>query len=116
MTYRIKIHYTTGNSFNTDDYEECLEYGWQNLDMAKESLKRIKNHYKFYQDHGEQWTKPKCKLPVGVKWNNEHRMLMLELMTDDGKSYFYSSFWTGYFETLHSATIICDDEDMKFIP
>ncbi len=38
---------------------------------------------------------------------------MLELVADDGKGFLFSSFWTGYFETLYSAEIIIKGNDLK---
>ena len=115
--YRIKISFRTGNSFNTSDEEDFLEYEWKNLDAAKKSLKHIKNHYEYYQKHSTEYTKPAGKLPDGVKWSNELRIIILELVADNGAPYRYSSFWTGYFEALHEATIeLIGDSDMKYIP
>jgi len=115
--YRIKIDYRTGNSFNSEDKEEFLEYEWENLDSAKKSLKHIKNHYEYYENNSNAWKKPKEKLPDGVSWSDEYRMLMLDLVDDNDKVYRYSSFWTGYFECLHEATIeLVGDSDMKYIP
>ena len=62
------------------------------------------------------YKKPKGKLPVGVTWNDEYRLLMLELITDDGKAYPYSPFWCGYFETLHKAEIVEADNDLVYKP
>lgn len=116
-TYKIKIRYKTGDSFHNEDAEMFLEYEWTNLDSAKKSLKHIKNHYEFYQDNSNIWEKPKGKLPDGVSWNNEYRLIMLDLVDDNGKIYNYSSFWTGYFETLYSAIIeTVRDPDMKYVP
>lgn len=40
--YRIKISYSTGNSFGSEDTWDYLELTWKNLDVAKENLQRIK--------------------------------------------------------------------------
>lgn len=45
MLYKIKIEYKTGNSFGSHDEEGEIEYKWENLEIAKENLKRIKEHY-----------------------------------------------------------------------
>jgi hypothetical protein len=48
--YRIKIGYTTGDSFNSYDKEDYLDLKWSNLDVAKENLRSIKEHYEQYRD------------------------------------------------------------------
>lgn len=50
MEYRIKIYYETGDSFHNEEVEAYLELTWKNLDIAKENLQRIKEHYEMYQD------------------------------------------------------------------
>ena len=45
MKYKIKIYYTTGDSYKSYKREEVLELSWENLDIAKENLKAIKDHY-----------------------------------------------------------------------
>jgi len=117
--YKIEISYKTGNSFNSENKKEFLEYEWTVLEAAKKSLEHIKNHYEFYQKHNTEYTKPKEKLPDGVIWDNEYRMIMLVLVDNNNKPYRYSCFWTGYFETLYSAKIkILNsiDDGMEYIP
>jgi len=116
MKYKIVIDYRTGDSFNTNYCVENLEIEWNNIDMAKESLSRIKNHYEYYGKNSSLYRKPDEDTPKGVAWDDEYRMIMLELVDDDGKPYLYSSFWTGYFESLHSAKIIFDDNDLVYEP
>ena len=41
MKYQIKLSYTTGNSFGSEEREELLEYVWENIEIARENLKRI---------------------------------------------------------------------------
>jgi len=113
--YKIEISYQTGNSFGSSDEVDFLEYEWNNLDMAKESLSRIRNHHEYCEEY-TGYNKPRVKLPKGVLWDNEGSCILLELVTDDGKPYIYQAFWIGYFEHLHSASIIYDDDDLVYIP
>lgn len=48
--YKIKISYCTGNSFGSEDTEDLVELDWDNLDIAKENLQYIKEHYKQYEE------------------------------------------------------------------
>ena len=47
--YRIKVSYCTGNSDGSEYTYDYLELTWKNLDIAKENLQRIKEHYDLYQ-------------------------------------------------------------------
>jgi hypothetical protein len=117
LMYKIKIDYRTGNSFGSHTETDGIEYEWENLEMAKESLERIKNHYEFYKKNDHRYTKPEGPLPIGVIWSGEFGgLLLLELISDSGKLFKYSSFWTGYFETLYSAEIVDDANDRKYKP
>jgi len=48
--YRILLSYSTGDSFGSRDGTDYLELSWDNLDIAKENLARIKEHYEMYSD------------------------------------------------------------------
>lgn len=112
--YTIKIEYTTGNSFNSERLSENLEFEWQNIEMAKANLKRIKNHYEFYMEYNNTHKKPDVTLLEGVIWNDKYRSICLELINDERKPFSFGNFWTGYFETLHSIEVVAVvDEDMK---
>jgi len=50
MKYQIKIYYQTGDSYSNNDETIYLELTWNNLDVAKENLQRIKEHYEMYND------------------------------------------------------------------
>lgn len=113
--YKIKIDYQTGDSFGSSDESQYIELGWNDLESAKESLKRIKNHYEYVLEN-DYYNKPESDLPEGVIWNNNYNILQLELITDDKEPYIYHSFWTGYFERLYKAEIICDNSDMVYRP
>lgn len=93
MAYKIKIDYQTGDSFDTYDTSTLLDGEWNNLEVAKENLKRIQLHYEFFL----------CR---------SNRKTLLKLKTDDGVEYKFYPFWCGYFEKLYGAEIIV--EGMKF--
>lgn len=112
--YRIKISYKTGNSFGSEDKEDFLDYTWTNIEMAKKSLERIKNHYEFYMEQSNVYEKPEGKLPEGVVWDTKYRAINLELLDDNGKPYPIYPFWIGYFEKLYSAEIIIGLKGLKY--
>ena len=53
MVYKIKIDYSTGNSFGSEDMIGYVDLEWTNLNVAKENLQRINEHYKQYNDVSE---------------------------------------------------------------
>lgn len=121
--YQIRIHYSTGDSFNTYNEEQVLEYEWKNLNIVKENLKRIKNHYDWYSNgtfapHKSDWQKniPKfCVQATSFKVTSKYDYA-IKLLHDDGeREYQLYPFWIGYFEHLYSAEIIIkEDESLKF--
>lgn len=48
--FKIKYGYQTGNSFGSHSEEGELEMIWTSLDVAKDNLKRIQEHYQQYRD------------------------------------------------------------------
>lgn len=51
MKYRIKYNYDTGDSFRqSPDNSDFLEMVWEDLEVAKQNLQRIKDHYSQYRD------------------------------------------------------------------
>lgn len=53
MKYKIKIYYTTGDSYKSYECEDLLELSWENLDIAKENLLAIKEHYDGARDYSD---------------------------------------------------------------
>lgn len=50
MKYQIKVNYETGDSFGYENASTRLELTWKNLDVAKQNLQRIKEHYQQYKE------------------------------------------------------------------
>ena len=119
MKYKIKVFYETGNSFNSYDVSEILDVEYTDLELAKESLKRIKEHYQWYEyedapsyRRGEKVKRPKwwsCKTD-----SPSQKHCLINLPTDSGKDFQMWAPWCGYFETLHGAKIMIDDVDLSF--
>lgn len=125
MKYQIKYSYRTGDSFGNSDEESTLDLEWDNLDIAKENLKRIKEHYQYYEAKNVsyikyEFNKRKAKIKEILAtakdkdWYSEEYDFCLILKTDDGKDWKISAPWCGYFETLYGAEIIGVDSDLKF--
>lgn len=116
MIYQIKYSYNTGDSFgHEDNLEAILPYKWENLDRAKESLARIRDHYKWFCDL-DDCRKPKTrdelmKEAATKPWFVEKYSFCLMLVDDKGEPFQCSSSWCGYFESLNWAEIITEPVD-----
>ena len=134
--YHILVEYQTGDSFSTEDTSDTLT-GWTDLDIAKENLKRIQDHYSWvaigecrgifcnhevckkasekHKQYSTQWGRFKQKewkktAPEFLK-GLEFPEYTIRLKQDDGSEKEKMVAWTGYFETLYGAKIISDPED-----
>ena len=106
--YRIKIDYTTGDSFHTEETFTYLEGTFKNMETVEENIERIKNHYEYYQKYDDMWKKPAEKTPKGVIWDKEWRAITLETVDDDGNLFTTMPDWMGYFETLNELSVETD--------
>ncbi len=67
--YNIKIEYRTGDSFGSEDMTEEIEGSWSNLEIAKENLNSIAEHYKMHQDINNNYRSKKSK----YQWFEENK-------------------------------------------
>lgn len=119
MSFKIKYSYRTGDSFNTYDNEDVLEYEWEHLEKAKEALKRIREHYDWYtykESHG--YNKKEVEKPKWHNVNSEHASLsgehcLINIQMDNGAEVQFWPPWCGYFEKLYGAEIE-GDTSMSF--
>ena len=123
MKYRIKYNYNTGDSFKTErDIVRYLEGTWENLDIAKKNLQRIKEHYEYYcygdRNHDSKSERRKkenqfAKKDWYVKGSADYASGSLKLQVDSGAFFQISAPWCGYFESLNEVEIEADVSDMK---
>ena len=116
--YKIKYNYQTGDSFHTETCEEVLEFEWEDLDIAKEGLKRINEHYKWYESKNSySFNKDEVSKPEWHNVNTDHvsnEYYLMNIRMDNGNEVQFWPPWVGYFESLHWAEIIIeDDPDMR---
>lgn len=132
MKYKIKVDYSTGDSFKHYDTSSYLELEFDNLDIAKENLARIKAHYTMYKElngYNYSWDNKKTKSEIFDHYKRENWFVntlnrrgeiddmaqyCINLIADNGNTMQMSCFWCGYFETLNGAEIEIDNSDMKF--
>ena len=148
MTYKIEVHYETGNSFGRTEEHKVLEHSypksgtiiWTDLDCAKASLRRIKEHndwaiyelpstlhdgkyskyveevlgYDYYKNwHKFAKSRQKYWNDSKPRWHSEkeYPLLNVTLLGDDHKKISCNVFWIGHFETLYGAKIVSDPDD-----
>ncbi len=119
--YKIIVEYETGDSFGSWDASD--EIGpWTNLDIAKENLLRIKEHYEIYKDFEysdyykcNESTKRQFLNETGLseipRWLAPHWQRNIILLNDDECPYIVHVNWAGYFERLSGASIRRAEED-----
>ena len=119
--YKIEYTYSTGNSFGrAPDVTDQIELEWNNLEVAKQNLQRIKEHHDFNQKI-ESYLARANRLEIieahrSKDWFVEERgdYYRIKLYTDDNKPYQMWPNWMGYFESLLSIEIIKPmDEELR---
>lgn len=118
MKYQITVYYETGDSFHTEDTETTLEMRWENLDIAKENLERIKQHHEYYYDSKKRYTFRYNEKDFYDKWKSVPDFIvidprvasfpMLKLKLDNGNEMEMWPMWCGHFERLYGAEIKID--------
>lgn len=128
--YTIKVRYITGDSFNSYETDCDLEGSWE-LEVAKENLKRIKEHYKLYDNRNnyyslgmaeyfEQILKDINNASWFCKGNGRDSSTWqwhINLKENDGSEKDYYVRWCGYFERLVTAKVTAitpEENDMEF--
>lgn len=115
MNYKIKYSYRTGDSFGHHDADGVLEMEWENVDIAKAALKRIQEHYRWYEDQNATWRSSKDKPVAEPSWHvGEQYDFTVKVKLDNGNEVKFCAPWCGYFESLYSAEVFTPvDEDMR---
>lgn len=109
--YQIKAYYRTGDSFRTEDTDCTLEMEWTDLSKAKAALKRIKEHYSWYESQHSWRQDEKKEKPA---FADEKYDFCLKVELDNGNEVQFGAPWCGYFEHLYSAEIVTAvDEEMR---
>ena len=124
MKYKIKITYDTGNSFRKEEGKiDFLDLEFTDLEIAKDNLRRIKEHYLAYMLIKNEWDiREKDRKREIIKaesqdWyvsgRNGEWEYIINLFNNKGETVQEQVFWAGYFESLVCAEIVSDDEGMK---
>lgn len=111
--YEIEITYKTGHSLESWTETDTLGYVWENIEDAKETLRRVKevNEYERMSSYRKRESEP----PKCVSDANYGMMVP----DNSGGETQVDTFWTGYFDRLKIAKIILSplgDEDLVYNP
>ena len=124
MKFQIKVSYTTGDSYGTENTYDILDYEWENEKVAIENAEAIIQHYNAYQQENDGrwvvkydqdymkkwWYDEPTRLESG--WPNIDASMLIKL--DDGTLVRYHCPWCGYFEHLNEVEIVI--KAMKYYP
>lgn len=126
MKFQIRVDYHTGDSFNTYDDHEILDYDWESEEIASENARAIIEHYEAYACENGKWT-AKSKKEIGdyaKKWwyvkpygsENGYPEIdpSMNLKLSDGTLVPFRCPWCGYFESLTSVEVVI--KAMKYYP
>lgn len=108
-TYKIEVCYQTGDSYHSEDVTRRLEMSWKKVENAKKALRRIKEHYAWYQyvNDPPYMLRPKVDEPA---WHKEQTYdFVVSLTIDNGRDVTFIAPWCGFFEKLHNAKILLVD-------
>ena len=111
--YKIKYFYKTGNSFGSSNEEDYLELTWEKKEIARDALRRIKEHYIYYKEKHKYYLRTPEEKEINARiikeaaykdWFVDDDTLIIK--TDDNKDFEFWPPWCGYFEALYSAEIV----------
>lgn len=122
MKYKIKVNYDTGDSFNTHTgVEDFVEWDHENLDVAKENIRRMMAHHDMHE-RLNGWGKREKREDVLKSCENEPWFTpkegytdpeyQLKVKMDNGNDVQITAFWCGYFEHLNFFQIVPDESDL----
>lgn len=131
MPYTILIERTSSDSFSSERRQDELPIVWNDLSRAKESLRRIRELCRIdaivendsYQSRmrsrkqDQELSEKLWKATYLPEKDKQYASVSMMLPLDDGTEQRIGTFWRGWGERLHCATIIeVADEDMRFCP
>lgn len=120
MNFMIKVRYTTGSSFTSEDVDDYLAPVWKTQEDAYKALFELHAFNEYYMAYeNEVWTPEKQKkvlelarkhpwagkYSTGHPWDFNYGM---DIHHESGRIRVCTRFITGYFERLISADVVVD--------
>lgn len=105
--YKIEYDYYTGDSFGTEDRTSTLEFEWELVDKANEALKRIEEHWRWYDENCRHhyYSREDVVTYPEPAWHKGLYESIIKLELDNGEEVEFWAPWCGYFEGLYGAEI-----------
>jgi hypothetical protein len=132
--YKMRFVYQTGGSFGSHQETTELEITWDDINLAKQNLVWIKEHYQMVSElNSYKVRRNKLTKEEIIEKNKDKEWFVLnklsrgnidmcaaegsiKLKIDNGNIVQIGSFWIGHFEHLESVEIFFEDKDLIFIP
>lgn len=114
--YTIEINYTTGCSFSSERRTENIDFKTNSYDVIKKLLNFIKDQwilYKKYEDYPTRKEREEIEASFSTKewYNGVSAFYYIRITDENGVEHDIETFWHGYFETLHNAKIVMDEDE-----
>jgi hypothetical protein len=122
--YTIEVTYQTGDSFNTETCTDTIGLVWEDKQLARKALQAIKENNTLYlekESYGGRgrddiykdvlkcdWYKPEGEDESDPYWWNWVCKVEMDDVTFRNVP---TRMWQGYFETLHEARVVCEQDD-----
>lgn len=123
--YTIEVDFKTGDSFNSEEVVgRRIGLCWHDKTLARKALQSIKEHYELYQEYEGYLGRSRDDVFAEVKtkaWfrHEDESWMIFEgdwctvcyVEMDDGTyRNVGTGMWCGYFEQLHCARVVVEDE------
>lgn len=113
--YSIEINYTTGCSFSSEQRTENIDFKTESYDVIKKLLSYIKDQWILYKKHDNATYDEREAIEATFctkEWfDSRSAFYCLRIVDENGVEHKIDTFWHGYFETLHSAKIVMDEDE-----
>lgn len=114
MKWGIQIHCKCGGYPNAWDHVENLKYEWENVELAKENLTRIQEHYYWYKTKTEYPYKEIARPKWFIHLQTNDHLYLINLKLDNEKDWVFIPFWMGAFHELKMIEVIQDMSGMRY--
>lgn len=105
--YNIQIYYLTGDSAEANIAEYILAGKWKDLDLARENLLRIEEHFNWKRGYLKNMPDFMNEMKENL-WDTS-----IPFKLDDGETWVVGVFWDSWCDHINSAKVI---EDLEPLP
>jgi hypothetical protein len=121
--YQLMIYYTTGDSFGSYEHQEIFDFEWYSLELTKQNIQNIIEHYKQYKEIDNHYDKEELILNLNKnkEWfveNDDIKMQSrncLYIILDNKNKVQIMPEWTGYSSFLNLIEIYKNSRSIEII-